>query len=603
LAEKLDAIRPDLAAVGFKRLVIAPQTADAYEDAFRLAGLGQVDDDPQVVAQRILASNIPEALVAALDRWSVATRDEGRRSWLLNVARRADRDPTGWRDRARDDSVWNDEAALTNLVATAPVADQPVSLLLAIEQRMTASNPQRILFLKRIQQAHPGDFWINLTLGGDMFALDKREEAIAYFRAALAVRPKAAFVHTALGAALFNTGRQEEAFEHLRRATELDGTNEQIQVSLAAALKEVGRYDEALERMPEALRAHPTSIPVLDTFGSILAAKGRHDEELGLYRRALEIDPTAVNLQRELRIVLLRQRRAEEARAVWAKALEADPPEHDAWYGYAELCLFLGHNEEYRRARQALLAKFGASTDPRIAERTARACLLLPASGDELRQAVALAERAAAADRAKYGGFVAYFQFVEGLAEYRQGRFDRAISMMRGDASHVLGPAPRLVLSMALHQSGQTTQARETLAAAIASHDWSPKQVRDQDGWIYGILRREAESMILPNLPAFLSGQHHPEDNDERLALLGVCQFTSRTSSCTRLYTAAFTADARLAEVLATGRRYNATCAAALADCRRGDDATNLAESERARWRDQARQWLRADLAARGTTL
>ena len=49
------------------------------------------------------------------------------------------------------------------------------------------------------------------------------------------------------------------------------------------------------------------------------------------------------------------------------------------------------------------------------------------------------------------------------------GRLDRAISLMRGDASRVLGPAPRLVLSMALHQTGQTTPARETLAAAIAS--------------------------------------------------------------------------------------------------------------------------------------
>jgi len=47
LAEKLDAIRPDLTIVGFKRLAIASQTAYAYEDAFRKAGLGQVDDDAE----------------------------------------------------------------------------------------------------------------------------------------------------------------------------------------------------------------------------------------------------------------------------------------------------------------------------------------------------------------------------------------------------------------------------------------------------------------------------------------------------------------------------------------------------------------------------
>jgi hypothetical protein len=73
----------------------------------------------------------------------------------------------------------------------------------------------------------------------------------------------------------------------------------------------------------------------------------------------------------------------------------------------------------------------------------------------ELRQALALAERAAAVDRSKYQAVYAHFLFVKGLAEYRQGRFDRAVSAMRGDASTVLGPAPRLVLAMALHRSGQ----------------------------------------------------------------------------------------------------------------------------------------------------
>ena len=53
--------------------------------------------------------------------------------------------------------------------------------------------------------------------------------------------------------------------------------------------------------------------------------------------------------------------------------------------------------------------------------------------------------------------------------------------------------------------------------------------MRDQDGWICHVLRREAEAMILPDLPAFLGGNYQPRDNDERLALLGVCQFTNRT--------------------------------------------------------------------------
>jgi eukaryotic-like serine/threonine-protein kinase len=146
-------------------------------------------------------------------------------------------------------------------------------------------------------------------------------------------------------------------------------------------------------------------------------------------------------------------------------------------------------------------------------------------------------------------------------------------------------------------------EARKTLAEAVASHDWRPDLVRDQDDWIYHVLRREAEGLILPGLPAFLAGTYKPRDNNERLALLGVCQFTNRTHALARLYADAFTADPRLTELPGTGHRYNAARAAAQAGCGRGADAAGLGVSERAKWRGQAREWLRADLAAWEKTL
>jgi serine/threonine-protein kinase len=295
--------------------------------------------------------------------------------------------------------------------------------------------------------------------------------------------------------------------------------------------------------------------------------------------------------------VLMRLGRLDEARVAWKSVLEADPFEHDAWFGYAELCLFLGEEDEYRRARRALLDRFGSTTDPYIAERTGRACLLRPATADELLQAVAVAERAVARSSGEESAN-SYFVFARGLAEYRQGRFDRAISAMRGDASTVLGPSPKLVLAMALHREGNADEARKTLASAVSSHDWTANQVRDIHGCIYHVLRREAEGTILPNLPGFLDGKYRPKDNDERLALLGICQFTNRTCAAARLYSEAFDTDARLAEDLRAGYRYKAARAASLTGCGLGADGARLDEAERARWRRQARDWLRADLAA-----
>jgi serine/threonine-protein kinase len=151
---------------------------------------------------------------------------------------------------------------------------------------------------------------------------------------------------------------------------------------------------------------------------------------------------------------------------------------------------------------------------------------------------------------------------------------------------------------MTLHRNEKAAEARKALEEAVLSRDWRADRVRDQDDWISHVLRREAEGLILPNLPAFLEQRYQPQDNDERLALLGVCQFTNRTHALARLYAAAFATDPRLEEDLSAGHRYNAARAATLVGCGRGLDATGLTEDERRRWRAQARLWLRADLVA-----
>jgi len=92
---------------------------------------------------------------------------------------------------------------------------------------------------------------------------------------------------------------------------------------------------------------------------------------------------------------------------------------------------------------------------------------------------------------------------------------------------------------------------------------------------------------------------NEPYDNTERLALLGICGFKNRTRASARLYADAFAADATLADDLRSNHRYNAARMAALAGCGIGEDAKDLGQAERRRWRDQAREWLQADLAAR----
>jgi serine/threonine-protein kinase len=224
---------------------------------------------------------------------------------------------------------------------------------------------------------------------------------------------------------------------------------------------------------------------------------------------------------------------------------------------------------------------------------------LLPPSEDELRTAVALAERAVAAKGTTLEWVYPYYLFAQGLAQYRQGDFESAIATMKTKAGLVMGPCPRLVIAMAQYRPGREQEARTTLVAEIVAVDWSLDQVRSYDQWLWRVLRREAEALIFPNTAAFLEGKYEPRDNTERLALLGICRFKNRTLASAKLYTDMFAVDSTLASAPRFNHRYNAARAAALTGCGQGEDAASLAEAEKKRWRDQAREWLQMELAAR----
>ena len=95
-------------------------------------------------------------VVSALDDWAACRRDGRRRAWVLSVARCAD--PDASRARARDPAVWEDPAALARLARSAPVADQPLSLLVALGERLQAVRGDGTGFLGRVRHAAPDDF-------------------------------------------------------------------------------------------------------------------------------------------------------------------------------------------------------------------------------------------------------------------------------------------------------------------------------------------------------------------------------------------------------------------------------------------------------------
>jgi eukaryotic-like serine/threonine-protein kinase len=485
---------------------------DAYETAFREAGVWLPGDAPEVVAERIKASSVSLELVNALDSWAGLTEDNDvRKERYLEIARLADPDSNGWRKRTQDPALGKDRAALERVakdIEKSSATDPRVSMFMIFADRCRKAGIDPSPMLKRIHRTQPNDFWLNLLLGSDANAARRYDEAVQFYHSAVVLRPDVAIANNNLAMALiWMKDRRDEAIEYLKEACRLDPGSHTIRVNLANELTVSKRHAESIGHARIALRTEPNSALLHEILARNLEAMNEDDEALVEHRRAVELDDRFWQAHLGLKGFFLRHGQAEEAMAAWKKALACNPQSHDWWYGYAELCLYLGREDEYRSARSKLLARFGNETAPDIAARVSRACLLRSAEGDELRQAAALAGQAAATGRTKAGTSFGHYQFAQGLADYRQRRFDRTITTMRGEASKVLGPAPKMVLAMALYQSGEVAEARKALAAAVAGHDWSPANVRDQDGWIYHSLRREAEAMMTPKLPALAAGE------------------------------------------------------------------------------------------------
>jgi serine/threonine-protein kinase len=266
------------------------QADQDYRKAFGDSGLAKVPDPPDMVAARIQASTVRVALLAALDDWAICATEQDRRDWLLAVARIADPDPHGWRDRIREPASWEDPAALAELARTVPLSGPPVPLLLALAERLGATGGDAIAFLKRVQRGHPADFWANLILGDALLAAAPGEAA-GYYRAALASRPGAAVAYTALGDALRAQNLRDEAIEYYRRAVEIDPKYARGRTNLGNLLNDLGRIDEAMACYRRALEADPTYVWAQFDLATTLRDMGRMDEALAHYRQYHAIGP------------------------------------------------------------------------------------------------------------------------------------------------------------------------------------------------------------------------------------------------------------------------------------------------------------------------
>ena len=242
-------------------------TDAAYADAFREAGLDVAALPADEAAKRIRARppEVATALATAVDDWAAIRRDRKKNragaAALSALASAADPDPgaLGLR-RALDlpDQAARLEA-LRRLAKDRAVRDAgPISLDLLGRALKDAGDPAGAeAVLRRAQQRHPGDVWINYDLARALEKLARRDEAIRYYTAARSLRPETAHE---LAHALGDKGERDEEiaiFEDLRRLRPNSGRHLGC---LGRALWNQGRSQEAAAVLEAAAAANREAV-------------------------------------------------------------------------------------------------------------------------------------------------------------------------------------------------------------------------------------------------------------------------------------------------------------------------------------------------------
>jgi len=342
MVTRLEQIRLEKSPTKDGHIDLPRQDAD-YEEALRQYGLDVETLEVEEAAARVRAHEIAVDLAVALDDWANVRRQTrpGDKSWqhLVAVARSADPEPM--RMRLRD--AWGRKAKdvrdeLNRLAAQERVPTlhpTTVSLLAATLVRVGLSNEAADV-LRRAQRQHPNDFWINLDLGSLLTQLKppRPEQAIGFFRAAVALRPQSSGAHLFLSIALRDSIRThrtqnelEEAEAEAREAIRLNSNSAVAHNGLGVVLGDKGLIDDAIVEYRTAVEIDPRFAMCWTNLGNSLRQQKKLVEATAALRKALEIDPKYAMAWDRLGLALADQNKHDDAMAAFREAIRIDPEE------------------------------------------------------------------------------------------------------------------------------------------------------------------------------------------------------------------------------------------------------------------------------------
>ncbi len=344
----------DLYGFGYKEM------NQAYLAVFRAHGIDLMVLKPAQTAEliRIKSSYIQHEVITSLDHWAfLGCNHPSQRTQLLAIARAVDSDE--WRNQLRDALEWGDGRVLKQMAASALVVDLPASsrALLGFYLARTGAVDDAIAVLRRGQRRFIADFWINVSLAEWLQVTNppQFDEAIGFYRAALALRPNSGSLHYYFGTALRRKGLLNEAESAYRQAIELEPGLADAHSSLVGLLVTQGKVLQADEACAEARKRIPHFARWLNNRAwHIVNFPDHHRRDFPLAiacaKKAIEIAPDVKYAWNTLGAAYYRAGKWDKAITALEKSMEIrQGGDGFDWIFLAMAHLKQGHEQEARR--------------------------------------------------------------------------------------------------------------------------------------------------------------------------------------------------------------------------------------------------------------
>jgi eukaryotic-like serine/threonine-protein kinase len=453
----------------------------------------------------------------------------------------------------------------------------------ALERAGRARQGEEVL--RELALRQPDNPAVYLCLGINLSVQGKHVQAEAAYRKAIALQPDYANAHYNCGAALNRQGRHVEAEAALRKAIALQPGDAEAHSNLGYSLLKQGKHVKAEAAFRKAIALKPGYVEARYNLGLVLSLQGKRGEAEAAYHKAIALKPDLAEGHHDLGNVLSAQGKHAAAEAAYHKAIALKP-------GYVEACYHLGMVLSAQRKHAAAEAAYhkAIALKPDLAEAHHNLGIVLSAQRKHaaaeaaFRKAIALKPGHV---EARYNlGIVLTLQGKHGEAE---AAYHKAIALKPDfpEAHHHLG--------IALMQQARFHEAAASLKTAIDLRPAADPR-RGQARQLQQLCQRCV--LLDARLPSILRGTEKPANAAEQIEFAQVCVLKKLYAAAARLCTDAFAMKPQLAESPGPGHRYAAARSAALAGCGQGEDGAKLDDTARARWRAQARRWLRADLDA-----